>query len=151
MLHIHSDEHFMKLAFAEAEQAFEVGEIPVGAVVTMGSRVIAKAHNQVEMLNDVTAHAEMLAITAAQNYVGSKYLEEASIYVTLEPCVMCAGALFWSQIGRVIIGARDDARGYSRVKPAIIHPKTEVQFGLMAQESEALIKHFFKNIRGNNN
>ncbi|MBV6644413.1 MAG: nucleoside deaminase [Cyclobacteriaceae bacterium] len=149
-LSVYSDEHYMKLALAEAQQGFEEGEIPVGAVVVAGNKIIAKAHNQVERLNDVTAHAEMLAITAAQNYLGAKYLNQCALFVTLEPCTMCGGALFWSQIGRVIVGARDSERGFSRLNESILHPKTEVNFGLMASESEQLIKAFFKKIRGNN-
>lgn len=149
-LSIHSDEHFMKQAFLQAEKAFEEGEIPVGAVVVAKNRIIAKAYNQVEKLNDVTAHAEMLAITAAQNYLGSKYLDQCTLYVTLEPCSMCGGAAFWGQLERIVIGARDPERGYSRLSPSILHPKTIVEFGLLANESEQLIKSFFKKIRNRN-
>ena len=149
-LSIHSDEHFMKQAFKEAERALEEKEIPVGAVVVSNHTIIARAYNQVEKLNDCTAHAEMLAITAAQNYLGSKYLDQCTLYVTLEPCVMCAGALYWSQLAKVVIGAPDPKRGYLQANPKIIHPKTEVINGLMAHESNQLIKSFFNQLRGNN-
>ncbi len=150
MLSVFSDEHFMKLALKEADKAFEDGEIPVGAVIVAENRVIAKASNQVEKLNDITAHAEMLAITSAQNYLGSKYLNDCALFVTLEPCVMCAGALYWSQIGRIVIGARDVNRGYTRVSPSVIHPKTVVEFGLLESESEVRIQDFFKRMRNKN-
>ena len=146
-LSIHSDEHFMRMALNEAKDAFQNNEIPIGAVITANNKVIAKASNQVEKLNDMTAHAEMLAITSAQNYLGSKYLDQCTIYVTLEPCVMCAGALFWSQIQKVVVGAKDPERGFHRIKPSIMHPATTVEFGLMAKESEALIKDFFRKLR----
>ncbi len=148
-LSVYSDEHFMKQAFAQAQIAFEEGEIPVGAVVVCENKIIAKDHNRVERLNDATAHAEMLAITAAQNNLGSKYLNECTLYVTLEPCIMCAGALFWTQIGKVVIGASDKERGFSKHGTAILHPKTELKQGVMAAESEVLIKDFFKKIRSN--
>lgn len=149
-LTLYSDDYFMKMALREAEIAFEEGEIPVGAVVVCQQKIIAKAHNQVERLNDVTAHAEMLAITAAQNYLGSKYLDQCKLYVTLEPCVMCGGALYWSQIESVFFGASDPKRGYSSMNPAIMHPKTQVFHGLLAGECEELIKSFFRKMRGNN-
>lgn len=151
MLSVHSDEHFMKLAILEAKKAAEEGEIPVGAVIVADNRVIAKAYNQVEKLNDVTAHAEMLAVTSAQNYLGSKYLENCKMYVTLEPCTMCAGAAFWTQLERIIVSARDPSRGFSRLSPDPLHPKTQSEFGLLEHESVALMKAFFKSIRGNNN
>lgn len=150
VLSIHSDEFFMKQALKEAEKALDEKEIPVGAVVVAGNRIIARAHNQVQRLNDVTAHAEMLAITSAQNYLGSKYLDQCSLFVTLEPCVMCGGALYWSQIDRIVIGARDEKRGFSEVSSEIIHPKTEVLYGLLAEESEKMVKSFFKEMRRNN-
>lgn len=149
-LSIHSDEHFMKMALLEAEKASEDGEIPVGAVVVCQNRIIAKAYNQVQRLNDVTAHAEILAITAAQNFLGSKYLDKCTLYVTLEPCVMCAGALYWSQIDKVVFGARDESRGYQRIKEQITHPKTEIAAGVMESECSELIKSFFRKMRGNN-
>ena len=148
-LSIHSDAHFMKQALKEAELAYEEGEIPIGAVVVCENKIIAKDHNRVERLSDATAHAEMLALTAAQNYLGSKYLNECSLYVTLEPCSMCAGGLFWTQIGKLVIGARDKERGFSRFSNKILHPKTELVQGIMANECEFLIKDFFKKLRGN--
>jgi len=150
MLSIHSDEHFMKLALQEAQMAFDEGEIPVGAVITAQNRVIAKAHNQVQRLNDVTAHAEMLAITAAQNHLGAKYLNECSLYVTLEPCVMCGGALYWAQLNKLIIGANDNKRGFSTKNNDILHPKTELVTGILSIDCEAIIHSFFNKIRGNN-
>ncbi|MEM7296676.1 MAG: nucleoside deaminase [Bacteroidota bacterium] len=148
-LSIHSDEHFMKQALKEAQEAFDEGEIPIGAVVVCENKIIAKDHNRVERLNDATAHAEMLALTAAQNYLGSKYLNECTLYVTLEPCSMCAGGLFWTQIGRVVVGALDKERGFSRYNKDIIHPKTDLKLGVMTTECEVLIKDFFKKMRGN--
>lgn len=148
-LSIYSDDHFMKQALKEAEIAFEEGEIPIGAVVVCENKIIAKDHNRVERLNDATAHAEMLALTAAQNYLGSKYLNDCTLFVTLEPCSMCAGGLFWTQTGRVVIGALDKERGFSKYNKDIIHSKTELKLGVMATESEVLIKDFFKKIRSN--
>ena len=149
-LTIHSDGHFMKLAMVEAQKAYEEGEIPVGAIITCNDKVIARAYNQVQKLNDVTAHAEILAITSAQNYLGAKYLNDCTLYITLEPCTMCGGALYWSQIKRIVIGAKDEKRGYSTISDQIIHPKTEITQGLLAEESEQLIKSFFQKLRGNN-
>lgn len=140
----------MKLALQQASLAFDQKEVPVGAVITSKGRVIAKSSNEVEKLNDVTAHAEMIAITSAQNYLGSKYLVDCKLYVTLEPCVMCAGALFWSQIGEVIIGARDEKRGFSRLSAPVLHPKTKVKWGVMEQESSDLMTSFFQQMRRNN-
>ena len=148
-LSIHSDEHFMKQALNEAQLAYDEGEIPIGAVVVCENKIIAKDHNRVERLNDATAHAEMLAVTAAQNYLGSKYLNDCTIYVTLEPCSMCAGSLFWTQIGKVVFGAQDKERGFSRYNKEILHPKTDLKQGVMAEECEIIIKEFFKKIRGN--
>ncbi len=148
-LSIHSDEHFMKQALKEAELAFEEGEIPVGAVVVCENKIIAKDHNRVERLNDATAHAEMLAITAAENHLGSKYLNECTLYVTLEPCTMCAGGLYWTQIGKVVIGAMDKERGFSRHQLPVLHPKTVVKTGVLQNDCEVLVKDFFKKIRGN--
>jgi len=139
----------MNQALREARQAFEEGEIPIGAVVVCDKKIIAKDHNRVERLNDATAHAEMLAITAAENYLGSKYLSECTLYVTLEPCCMCAGGLFWTQLGKVVIGAADKERGFTQFSKNIIHPKTEIIQGIKAKECEVLIKDFFKKIRGN--
>ena len=137
----------MKQALVEARQAFDEGEIPVGAVIVCGGRVIARAHNQTEMLTDVTAHAEMLAITSAASYLGGKYLTDCTLYVTVEPCVMCAGALGWAQISRVVYGADDDKRGFLRFAPEALHPKAEVTAGVLADECAALMKTFFKQKR----
>lgn len=145
-----SDEHFMKEALKEAEKAKEEGEIPVGAVVVWDYQIIARAYNQVERLTDATAHAELLAITSASNYIGSKFLEECTLYVTLEPCTMCGGALFWSRIGKLVYGAEDESRGYSRVQPPILHPSTEVVSGIHAAECSAIVKDFFKQLREGN-
>lgn len=142
-----TDEEYMKQALVEARQAFDEGEIPVGAVIVCGGRVIARAHNQTEMLTDVTAHAEMLAITSAASYLGGKYLTDCTLYVTVEPCVMCAGALGWAQISRVVYGADDDKRGFLRFAPEALHPKAEVTAGVLADECAALMKTFFKQKR----
>jgi tRNA(adenine34) deaminase len=147
MLSIHSDEHFMREALKEAQKAFEEQEIPVGAVIVSNNRIIARAYNQTEKLNDVTAHAEMLAITAAANYLGGKYLTDCTLYVTLEPCVMCAGALTWSQIGSVVYAAKDQKRGYSIIKELNLHPKTVIRQGPFAEESEKLLLDFFRRLR----
>ncbi len=137
------DEFFMKKALAEAREAFAKGEIPVGAIVVSGGRIIARAHNLTELLNDVTAHAEMQAITAATNTLGGKYLDQSTVYVTIEPCVMCAGALAWAQTGRLVFGARDEKRGYQKYAPHALHPKTEVVGGVLETECAALMKQFF--------
>ena len=137
----------MREALKEARKAFDDGEVPVGAVVVCKNRVIARAHNQTERLTDATAHAEMLAVTAAANYMGSKYLSECTLYVTLEPCVMCAGALHWVQLQRLVYGASDIQRGYSLVNSPLLHPKTEVVRGVAPEESKNLIDLFFKTIR----
>lgn len=137
----------MNEAFKQAKVAFEEGEIPVGAVIVSKNRIIAKGYNQTEKLTDVTAHAEMIAITSAANHLGAKYLPDCRLYVTLEPCVMCAGALFWSQIGEVYFGAADPKRGFTSGAPNSLHPKTKVFSGLMAGESEQLLQEFFKKLR----
>ena len=137
------DAMFMKQAYHEAEIALDEGEVPVGAVVVCENRIIARAHNMTEALTDVTAHAEMQAITSAANFLGGKYLNECTLFVTLEPCVMCAGALAWSQIGKVVYGASDDRRGFSRLSETILHPKTEVVRGVMAEECSQIVKDFF--------
>lgn len=142
-----TDEDYMKKALVEARQAYEEGEIPVGVVVVCKDRIIARAHNLTETLNDVTAHAEMQAITAAADALGGKYLDPCTLYVTLEPCVMCAGALGWSQLGRLVYGASDEKRGFSKFAPEALHPKTEVCSGVLAEECSALMKDFFKNKR----
>lgn len=130
-----TDEYFMKKALQEAEMAFEQGEIPVGAVIVIDNKVIARSHNLTEMLNDVTAHAEMQAITSAANYIGGKYLKGCTLYVTLEPCQMCAGALYWSQISKIVFGARDEQRGFMTLGTQL-HPKTEVKFGILAKNHQ---------------
>ena len=147
MMELYTDEYFMREALKEAQKAFEIGEVPVGAVMVVKNRIIARAHNQTEKLTDATAHAEMLAITAAANYLGSKYLNECTLYVTLEPCVMCGGALAWVQLGKVVYGASDVQRGYSLIKQPVLHPKTEVVSGVFATEAKSLIDSFFKRIR----
>jgi tRNA(adenine34) deaminase len=147
LLTVNSDEHFMKEALKEALYAYEEDEIPIGAVVVCQNKIIARGHNQTERLNDVTAHAEMIALTSASNNLGSKYLPECDIYVTVEPCVMCAGALFWAQFRRVIFGARDEKRGFERIGKPLLHPKTELVQGVMKQECEQLMKKFFDKLR----
>ncbi|HVD96801.1 MAG TPA: nucleoside deaminase [Cytophagaceae bacterium] len=142
-----SDEHFMNEAYKEAKYAFEEGEVPIGAVVVCNNRIIARAHNQTERLTDVTAHAEMVALTAAANFLGSKYLNECTLYVTVEPCVMCAGALQWAQLERLVYGASDEKRGYLRLQQPILHPKTEIVSGIMAKECGQLMKDFFGSLR----
>ncbi len=139
---VFDDKYFMKRALQEAEAAFERNEIPVGAVVVVDNRIIARSHNLTETLNDVTAHAEMQAITAAANFLGGKYLKGCTLYVTLEPCQMCAGALYWSQIDRVVFGATDEHRGCG-VMGTKLHPKTRVEGGVMKEEVSALMKRFF--------
>ena len=138
---------YMQMALREAQCAFDEGEVPVGAIVVCKDRVIARAHNLTETLNDVTAHAEMQVITAAANALGGKYLTDCTLYVTVEPCVMCAGAIAWAQVSRVVFGAADDKRGYRRYAPDALHPKTVVEQGLMADEASALMKDFFKQRR----
>ncbi len=146
-LSVHTDDHYMKEALKQAQLAFEAGEVPVGAVIVADNRIIARAHNQTEQLTDVTAHAEMLALTSAFNYLGAKYLNDCTLYVTLEPCVMCAGAQYWAQLGRLVYGASDPKRGYARLERNLLHPRTEVASGLLKEESEALMKSFFSKLR----
>lgn len=141
------DVFFMKMALAEAQKAFEMNEVPVGAVMVCNDRVIARAHNYTEHLNDITAHAEMQAITMASEILGGKYLPECTLYVTLEPCVMCAGALGWAQVGRVVFGAKDEKRGYLRFAPQALHPKTTVVSGILEKECSQLMTDFFKQKR----
>ena len=136
------DAYFMRKALQEAELAFEEGEVPIGAVITVQGRIIARAHNQTERLKDVTAHAEMLAITAASNFLGGKYLYDCTLYITLEPCPMCAGALYWSQIPNIVYAASDPQRGFT-VSGGILHPKTKISSGIMEEEASALLKRFF--------
>jgi tRNA(adenine34) deaminase len=141
------DEFYMQKALDEANSAFAKGEIPVGAIVVAGNRIIARAHNLTELLNDVTAHAEMQAITAAANTLGGKYLDQCTLYVTVEPCVMCAGALAWAQVGKIVFGAPDEKRGYRQNAPQVLHPKTEVVEGILGDECTALMKEFFASKR----
>lgn len=141
------DEYFMKRALVEAEQAYAEGEVPVGALVVCRNQIISRAHNLTELLNDVTAHAEMQAITAATNLLGGKYLVDCTLYVTLEPCTMCAGALGWSQIGRIVYGASDEKRGFLKFAPQALHPKTELLGGILHHECTQLLKQFFEQRR----
>lgn len=141
-----SHDFFMKMALKEAEKAFVENEVPVGCVVVCENQIIGKGHNLTEKLVDVTAHAEMQAITAASNYLGAKYLTECTLYVTIEPCVMCAGAIFWSQIGKVVYGARDEKRGFTKTGN-LLHPKTEIISGILENECSELMKIFFKKLR----
>ena len=142
-----TDEYFMKQALVEARQAALEGEVPVGAVVVCNNKIIARAHNQTERLNDPTAHAEMLALTAATGVLGAKYLPECTLYVTVEPCVMCAGAIAWAQTGKLVFGAEDPKRGYQKYAPDALHPKTIVVKGILADECARLMKDFFKKKR----
>ena len=147
MLSVNTDEHYMREALKQAAYAYEEGEIPVGAVVVCENKIIARAYNQTERLNDVTAHAEMLALTAAANYLGGKYLSDCTLYVTLEPCPMCAGGLYWGQLKKLVFGAADEKRGYNRMSPPMLHPKTQVVNGLLEGECKALVDDFFKKLR----
>ncbi|MGL5111490.1 MAG: nucleoside deaminase [Flavobacterium sp.] len=142
MMYPFTDEYFMKKALQEAEMAFDKGEIPVGAIIVVADKVIARTHNLTELLNDVTAHAEMQAITAAANFLGGKYLKDCTLYVTLEPCQMCAGALYWSQLSKIVFGASDTHRGYEKLGTQL-HPKTTVVRGVLAAEAADLMKRFF--------
>ena len=142
------DDHFMRQALIEAQKAAEMDEVPVGAVIVSKGKIIARAHNYTERLNDFTAHAEMQAFTSATEYLGNKYLNECTLYVTLEPCVMCAGATFWTRIGKIVFGAKDHRRGYQRLSENILHPSTEVVGGVLEEECSTLLKDFFKEKRG---
>lgn len=147
-LTVFSDEAFMREALKEAQKAFDADEVPVGAIVVCNNKIIARAHNLTERLNDVTAHAEMQAITSAANFLNGKYLNECTLYVTLEPCVMCAGAIAWAQLGKLVFGAPDTKRGFNLLQHnSILHPKTEVKSGILADESSLLIKTFFQKKR----
>lgn len=146
-MELYSDEYFMREALKEAHKAFEAGEIPVGAVVVCQNKILARSHNQTEQLTDATAHAEMIAITAAANHLGSKYLDECTLYVTLEPCVMCAGALHWTQLQKLVYGASDVQRGYSLVSSPLLHPRTQVVKGIKKEECATLVTDFFKKLR----
>ncbi|WP_395810208.1 nucleoside deaminase [Daejeonella sp.] len=140
---INPDHFFMKEALKEAQKALALDEVPIGAVIVHAGRIIGRGHNLTEQLNDVTAHAEMQAFTAAANYTGGKYLKDCTLYVTIEPCVMCAGASYWTQISRIVYGARDEKRGFSHVSDQIIHPKTEVLSEVRSEEAASLMKDFF--------
>lgn len=142
-----TDFDYMKQALAEARKAFDEDEVPIGAVIVCNGRIIARAHNLTETLNDVTAHAEMQAITAAATNIGGKYLSDCTLYVTVEPCPMCAGAIAWSQLGRLVYGAADEKRGYLRYSPNVLHPKTDVTSGICAEEASELMKKFFQSKR----
>ena len=156
-----NDEYFMRVALNEAQQAFDMDEVPIGAVLVMNNKIIARAHNQVELLNDSTAHAEILALTSAFNFLGTKYLPEATLYVTVEPCLMCCGALYWSKIGKIVYGADDEKNGYSKyfksrnasslsergLEGEVFHPKTQIVKGVLADDCAFLMKSFFKNKR----
>jgi tRNA(adenine34) deaminase len=145
-----NDEYFMRQALRQAEMAFAADEVPVGCVIVLDKRIIARAHNLTEKLHDVTAHAEMQAITSAAEFLGAKYLKKCTVYITLEPCVMCAGALAWSQVDRIVYGATDEKRGVSNVAKNIFHPKTVVEGGLLAEESTKLLQEFFSKKRKQN-
>jgi tRNA(adenine34) deaminase len=142
-----NDERFMREAISEARKALAQDEIPIGAVVVANGMIIGRGHNPTETLHDVTAHAEMQAITAAAEWLGGKYLDQCTLYVTVEPCVMCAGAIAWSQLGRLVFGTADDKRGYQRYAPNALHPKTEVASGILADECSTMMKEFFKSKR----
>ncbi len=142
-MELYSDDYFMREALKEAHKAFELDEVPVGAVIVWKNRIIAKAHNLCETLNDPTAHAEMQAFTSATNSIGAKYLDECILYVTIEPCVMCAGASFWTRIGKIVYGATDEKRGYSQVRHNLLHPSTVVQGGILKEECGRLMSEFF--------
>ncbi len=146
-LTVFSDEYFMNEALKEAQKAFDTGEVPVGAVVVCHDRVVARAHNLTETLHDVTAHAEMQAFTAASHFLNSKYLKECTLYVTLEPCTMCAGAAYWTQIGRVVYGADDEKRGFSRSGTSVLHPATRLEKGVLAEACGRLMRRFFEDRR----
>lgn len=142
-----TDEQYMRMALREAQQAFEEGEIPIGAVVVSKGRIISRAHNQTERLNDVTAHAEMLAITAAANTLGGKYLHDCTLYVTVEPCAMCAGAAGWAQVSRVVYGVGEEKRGYTRFAPHALHPRALVTRGILEEECRRMMQNFFRERR----
>jgi tRNA(adenine34) deaminase len=147
MLEVYDDAYFMRQAITQAKIAAKEGEIPVGAIVVSGGMIIARGHNQTERLNDVTAHAEIIALTAAANYLGDKYLHDCTLYVTLEPCPMCAGALNWAQLSRVVYGASDDKRGFMRFGREMLHPKTTLEFGILHEECGKLMTEFFRKRR----
>lgn len=142
-----SDDYFMKMALMEAEEALTEDEIPIGAVIVLNNKVIARGHNHTQLLNDVTAHAEMEAITAAANHLGAKYLNDCTLYVTVEPCVMCAGAIAWAQLGTLVYGASDPKRGFTTLNSPVLHPKTVIRSGVLGEECETIMKSFFEKKR----
>jgi tRNA(adenine34) deaminase len=144
MINPFNDEYFMRKALQEAEKAAAEGEVPIGAVIVCQQQIIARAHNQTERLKDVTAHAEIVAITAASEYLGAKYLTDCTLYVTIEPCVMCAGALAWAQVGKIVYGAAEDKRGFMRFGRELLHPKTQLAYGVLHDDCAALMSNFFK-------
>ena len=146
-MELYTDEYFMREALKEAQKAFDDGEVPVGAVIVAKNKIIARAHNQTERLNDATAHAEMLAITSATNYLGAKYLTECTLYVTLEPCAMCAGAMNWSQVSKVVYGTDDVLKGFSLIGKSLLHPKTQVVKGVKTNECKNILEKFFERLR----
>lgn len=145
---VREDEYFMGIALQEAQKAFEAEEIPIGAIIVCNGRIVGRGYNLTEQLNDVTAHAEMQAFTAASQTLGGKYLKECTLYVTIEPCVMCAGAAYWTQIGRLVFGAKEEKRGFTTKSGNLLHPKTVMQSGVLAEECGALMTRFFKSRRG---
>ena len=145
--YLFGDEYFMKIALQEARMAYEEGEVPVGAIIVSNNQILAKGHNSTELLTDVTAHAEMITITAAAQHLGAKYLQGCTLYVTLEPCVMCAGAIRWAQLGRVVYGASDEKQGFMRYGKELLHPKTKLEFGVLHDECQALMQDFFREKR----
>ena len=146
-MEFYTEEYFMKEALKQAKMAFDADEVPVGAIVVSNNTIISRAHNQTEMLNDSTAHAEMLALSSAFNFLGAKYLMDCTLYVTLEPCIMCAGACYWSKIGKIVIASPDTKRGFSLLNSNILHPKTIIKYGVCDDESSNLLTTFFKNKR----
>ena len=147
LITVYDDNYYMKLAMQEAQIAFDADEVPIGVVLVYKNQIIAKSHNQTELLRDVTAHAEILSITSASSQLDMKYLKKCSLYVSLEPCIMCAGALRWSQLGRLVYAAEDRKQGFMRYGKELLHPKTKIQYGLMKEESEKLLQRFFQNKR----
>ena len=147
MIEVFTDTYFMKQALLEAKKALLKGEVPVGAIVVCNNQIIARAHNSTEQLSDVTAHAEIIALTAAATYLGSKYLTDCTMYVTLEPCAMCAGALAWAQLDKLVYGTSDEKRGFMQFGKKILHPKTKVEYGFMGEECEGILKDFFQKVR----
>ena len=143
MIEVYNDTYFMKQAFLEARKAYDKGEVPVGAVIVCNNQIVARAHNNTEQLTDVTAHAEIMAMTAASSFLGNKYLNDCTLYVTLEPCIMCAGAIAWAQLGKLVYGASDEKKGFMRYGKELLHPKTVVEYGIMHEDCGALMSDFF--------